>query len=76
MPQLSLYIDKETLEAIELRAKTSGTSISKYVTAALQSYLSDSWPQGYWDVFGSVTDDGFAAPEALQRHNDAKREEL
>ena len=76
MPQLSLYIDAETLQKIEKSAKMNKTSVSKFVSAALKEYFSKNWPEGYQDVFGSVMDDSFTKPEAGDFSLDTKREGL
>lgn len=59
MPQLSLYIDAETLAKIEAAAKIKNTSVSKWVTERLKEDLSYSWPSNYESIFGSIQDESF-----------------
>lgn len=60
MPQLSLYIDDETLLKIETAAKINKTSISKWVSERLRESLANTWPDNYCSLFGSVEDDSFS----------------
>lgn len=76
MPQLSLYLDDDTLKKIEIRAKINQTSVSKFVTSMLKEHFSTGWPEGYKNVFGSVKDDSFRRPEAVALSFDAKRESI
>lgn len=59
MPQISLYIDSETLSKIEIVAKVSNTSISEWVTERLKESLSNNWPENYATLFGAITDETF-----------------
>lgn len=76
MPQLSLYIDKETLHKIEIAAKLEKLSISKYVVRKLNDSLNKSWPENFDTLFGSVSDDTFIEPEKLNFGMDIVREDL
>lgn len=67
MPQLSLYIDQDTLKKVEKAAKVDKMSISKWVCNKLQSSLHDSWPEGYFDLFGSINDDSFNETKQMQQ---------
>jgi hypothetical protein len=60
MPQVSLYIDEETLKRIEIAAKTERLSLSKYVTLKLRKSLADQWPDRFDELFGSVNDESFS----------------
>ena len=75
MPQLSLYIDDDTLRKIELGAKINETSISKFISGVIKDYFSKSWPVGYKNLFASISDDSFIVPDEIKDF-DANREEL
>ena len=45
MPQLSLYIDDETLKKIEREAKKEKISLSKWVRKTLNKSLKKNWPE-------------------------------
>ncbi|MDR3278799.1 MAG: hypothetical protein LBT12_08495 [Oscillospiraceae bacterium] len=47
MPQLSLYVDENTLKLIESGAKAAGCSLSKYVARAVKKQQGAGWPEGY-----------------------------
>lgn len=76
MPQLSLYIDDETLAKIEIAAKINQTSISKWVAEKLRESLVNSWPENYGSLFGSVLDESFVAEKIENFSVDSKRETL
>ncbi|MCL2808287.1 MAG: toxin-antitoxin system, antitoxin component [Coriobacteriia bacterium] len=63
MPQVSLYIDQELLDAAKLNARFENISLSKYVSRALESSADVGWPTGYWELFGSLSDGSFVEPE-------------
>lgn len=74
MPQLSLYIDQETLKKIELAAKKEKVSISQWVKGKLQSSFEKKWPDNYFQLYGSIEDESFKRPDSLNFKNDSKRE--
>ena len=76
MPQLSLYIDEETLRKLETAAKLENLSISKYVVQKLNETLSASWPNGYADLFGSIQDQSFDVLPSQGFSTDSPRETL
>jgi len=76
LPQISLYIDKETLQKIEKAADAEKTSISKWVGRQLKKSLETSYPEDFQNLFGSIRDDSFTIPEREPFDTDAKRESL
>ncbi len=76
MPQLSLYVDAETLRKIEKAAELENTSISKWVTGKLTEYLEKNWPENYRSLYGSIDDNSFCAETIKDFSNGAEREEL
>jgi hypothetical protein len=76
MPQISLYIDKETLSKIEKAAEKEHTSISKWVGKNIKKVIKDDYPLGYFELFGSISDDTFQSPSKNSFNNDFKREQL
>jgi hypothetical protein len=76
MPQLSLYIDKDTLSRIEVAAELEHLSISKYVVSKLNETLTNSWPANYENLFGSIVDETFEIESVDDFTNDTTREEL
>ena len=76
MPQLSLYLDDDIHRELETRARLSKTSISRFVISTLKTYFSKSWPDGFQNIFGSITDESFIKQEASDWSLDAPRENL
>ena len=76
MPQLSIYLDAETIKKIEKAAEIENTSISKWVSARLTVHLENSWPENYRSLFGSVEDDSFSLESIKDFSDDLKKEEL
>ena len=73
MPQVSLYIDKETLNKIEHLAQKNHTSISKWVGNNLKRLVKDDYPDDFFNLFGAITDQTFIRPESLAFCNDSER---
>ena len=73
MPQISLYIDKETLEKVETAAKTEHISISKWVGRRIKNAVNQEYPNGFFDLFGAIGDESFQIG-SLSFNDDSKRE--
>jgi hypothetical protein len=73
MPQISLYIDKDTLEKIEQAALSEDLSISGWVGKQLRKSLDTGYPANFASLYGSVSDESFVAPARESFHADAKR---
>jgi len=76
MPQLSLYIDKQTLHKLEVAAKIENLSISKFAVKKINETLNKNWPANYRKLFGSIKDETFAVEKHNDFQNDSIREEL
>ena len=76
MPQLSLYIDENTLNKIEIGAKLEHLSISKYVVRKLNESMSNAWPENYQKLYGVMDDNSFSVEKIKDFSNDIKRESL
>jgi len=76
MPQVSLYIDKETLTKIEHLAHKNHTSISKWVGNNLKRLIKDDYPDDFFNLFGSITDRTLVRPESLTFSSDSRREKI
>jgi len=70
MPQLSLYLDNQTLKAVETKAKARKISISKYVKEAIEKDIHANWPKNYFNLFGSIKDTTFKVPKDLEFETD------
>jgi hypothetical protein len=76
MPQVSLYIDKKTLDKIEKLAKKSKTSISKWVGTRLKKIIEKEYPDDFFNLFGSIQDETFRKPNELSFEKDTTRIEI
>lgn len=76
MPQLSLYIDEPTLKKIEVLAKIEKKSISKWVRLKLKKVIEKTWPDDYFALFGSVSEDQFLRPDDIDVKYGSPREKL
>ena len=78
MPQLTICLDEETEKKARAVAQRAGFSLSKWAREKL-SAAADSgktWPEGYFDLLGSIDDTGFEAVERGSADGDAPRETL
>ena len=64
LPQVSVYLNEDIYKELKLKAKEKERSMSRIMSDRLIEYL-HGWPQGYFDVFGSLKDDSFEIPEDL-----------
>ncbi len=76
MPQISLYIDRETLERLEKAVKKEKTSISAWVSRRIREELVSRWPADYFNLFGSIDDETFVRHDPPPFRDDVKRETL
>ncbi|NBU97513.1 MAG: toxin-antitoxin system, antitoxin component, partial [Spirochaetia bacterium] len=56
MPQISLYIDKDTLLKIEKAAKQEKISLSKWVGKNIKKAIQEDYPPKYFELFGAIVD--------------------
>lgn len=79
MPQVSLYVDEETMEGLRTEAALEGTSLSKYVAARIRRRdrpdTPSGLPEGLLDrLYGCLADDDtFERPPQLDFSLDAPR---
>jgi len=62
MPQVSLYIDEDTLKKVEDRAKQDHESLSKWVGERIKKTLNEEYPPGFFELFGVLKDTPFERP--------------
>jgi hypothetical protein len=72
VPQLNIYLDKHSEQAVWKAARRNSMSLSKWarevlVRAANQDH---SWPEGYEKLLGSISDETFRAPEDQEQDLD------
>lgn len=65
MPQLSLYLDDQTMANLRNDAGGCGMTLSKFVASLLKEKTESRWPEGYWSLFGALDDDSFVLPDDI-----------
>lgn len=65
MPQLSLYLDGETMESLRDGAGRERVSLSQYARCLIQNQAESAWPAGFWETYGALDDPTFVEPLEL-----------
>ena len=75
MPRLSLYLDDETAQKARRAARLAGLSLSGWARVNLRQAADDGtrWPEGYFDLFGSISDPTFMVAEDAPATDDLPR---
>jgi hypothetical protein len=68
-------MDDELRRRVEEAARRANVSVSRWVVRAVTENLERSWPDGYFDLFGSVGPDDLERP-AAEPTLDLPREDL
>jgi hypothetical protein len=76
MTQLFVDLDDNMLSQIQENAKACNMPVSKFITNALDKYMSNQWPEGFEALFGSVPDATFQRQLDIPFSLDIKREVL
>ena len=76
MPQISLYFDETLTQIVSESASKNNTSVSKYVSTILYQHIRDEWPEGYFEVIGSLANSDLQRPDQPATNLDATRELL
>jgi hypothetical protein len=67
MPQLHLYLPKDTAEEVKRRARTKKVSVSSYLAELVQSRIVDDWPDNFFaNVIGGWQDKPLKRPSQLE----------
>ncbi|GHV41994.1 hypothetical protein AGMMS49546_19230 [Spirochaetia bacterium] len=74
MPQVSLYIDSDTLKKVEKRARQDAISISKWVGACIKKSISNEYPENFLKLCGALKDMPFEIPPQGKFEDDSPRE--
>ena len=75
MAQITIYIDNSLEERIKEIAKSTGQSISKYISNTIEQKLNNSWNEDIKNLSGSWND--FPTLEEIRNNTiDIKREEF
>jgi len=67
-------LDDDTYGKIELKARDAGKSVHEFTNGIIKEYLGNEWPNGYFDLIGSLKNDPLGIPEELPWELDSPRE--
>ena len=70
MPQISLYIDEDTLKKIKTLAKQDAVSISKWVGSCIKKSIRDEYPKDFFMQSGASKDIPFEKPPQGKSEDD------
>ena len=70
MPQLSLYLDNDTMALLRQDAAREGTSLSKHASNIIRQNSLSAWPKGFFDLYGALDDETFVEPPELPWESD------
>lgn len=78
MGQITIYLDDETERLVKRHVKSSGQSVSGWISEAVRRRARSEWPAEVLALFGSWRDDDFPDAEELRKGygNDSRREKL
>jgi hypothetical protein len=76
MPQLNVYVDEDLLKKIEKAARLEHSSISGWVRKRLAGTMENAWPEGYFDLLGSLADTDLHRPAQGRLADDARKAKL
>lgn len=76
MAQLTIYLDDETRDRIEKAARDAETSVSSWVKERLVRTLDTEWPEGYFELFGTLADVDLERPPQPPAEADRERQPL
>ena len=54
MPQLSLYLDDDTMDILRQDATREGVSLSKHASRVIRENNVSAWPKGFFDLYGAL----------------------
>jgi hypothetical protein len=75
MPQISLYVDEDTLKQVEKRAKQDNISVSKWVGKSIKKSIKEEYPERFLKLCGILGDEPFEIPPQGKFEDDLPREQ-
>lgn len=76
MSQLTIYLDEETLKRVRKAARSEKRSVSEWTRGKMLEGLKTGWPDGYFELFGSLRDENFHRPPQGDWKEDVERQRL
>lgn len=76
MSQLTIYLDEKAMRDVKKAARRQHMSLSRWARTRLTAAAGESWPDGYFNLFGSLAGEAFERPPQGDGANDLKRKGL
>jgi hypothetical protein len=76
MAHINIYVDEATQRSIRAAARREKSSLSKWVRKTLTRALQNTWPEGYFDVLGSLASSDLRRPDQGRFEDDTPRAKL
>ena len=74
MGQLTIYLDDPSLRRVKAAARRERRSVSGWVKERIVRQFDQVWPDGYFDLLGSLADEELERPTQPMFDADCKRE--
>ncbi len=65
MAQLHCYVPDKIAEQLHQKAKQANLSVSKYLANLIKNEIGTTWPDDYFDLFGSWEGEPLERPDKL-----------
>ena len=76
MAQLTIYLDDDSFRKVKETAKRDRLSVSRWARRRLIEGLAQTWPSGYFELFGTLADSDLARPPQGKMGDDSPRDAL
>ena len=74
---MTIYLDADTEKKVRAAARQENKSLSRWAGEQLAKAAgAGTWPDGYFDLFGSICDESFKVSEDISESLDSSRERL
>lgn len=74
---MTIYLDDDTERKVRAAARLEQKSLSRWAGEQLAKAAgAGSWPEGYFDLFGSIKDESFKVAGEISPGLDTERERL
>jgi hypothetical protein len=64
------------MDLVQHNAELEHQSLSSYVADLIRKNVTNRWPSGYWELYGSVTDETLRQPDQPEFSLDVERSSL
>ena len=76
MGQITIYLDEKNLQKVKRAAKRDKTSVSQWAKKRLTNAIEKTWPDDYFELFGSLADVDLTRADQPVWKNNLQREPM